>query len=247
MWFIFVLFHHPLIAFHLNYMTSDLVISRFGDMATLMCKASDHYDVCLFISPDGETCQVKWDGSLQRASVTSCSNVRRFEFVGNYDEFECGVKIVADVGAVGKWSCYVKEYRSFGTGREVHADINIKIKQENNEYTSERTSEITIRQTSTLNRRDPDKEPNNVIRLEPYVDISTVQFPVGEDDQDTKTREDGGVLIPALASVVVILILLGIVFIVMWNRNKTIFQSKQNKMQMMTLKRENSNTSFNSN
>ena len=247
MWFILVLFHHPVIAFHLNYITSDLVISRFGDMATLMCRASDHYDVCLFISPDGETCQVKWDGSLRPASVTSCSNVRRFEFVGNYDEFECGVKIVVDARAVGKWTCHVKEYRNFGTGREVHAGINIKIKQEDNEYTRERKSELPSIQTTSLNGSDPGKEPNSVIRLEPYVAISSVQFPVGNVDQDTKTREDGGVLIPVLVSVVVILILLGTVFILMWKRKKTFFQSTEDKMQMMTLKRENSRTSFNSN
>ena len=216
-------------------------------MATLMCKASDHYDVCLFISPDGETCQVKWDGSLRRASVTSCSNVRRFEFVGNYDEFECGVKIVADVGAVGKWSCYVKEYRNFGTGREVHADINIKIKQEDVEYTSERTSELPSMQTTLLHENDPEKKPNNTIRLEPLIDMSSVKFPVADGDQNSKTRKDSGVIIPVLVSVVVILILLGTVFIIMWKRNKTFFQSKQDKMQMMTLKRENSNTSFNSN
>ena len=70
---------------------------------------------------------------------------------GSYDEFECGVKIVVDAGAVGKWTCYVKVYRNFRTGREVHADINIKIKQEDNENTSERTSEITSRQTTILN------------------------------------------------------------------------------------------------
>ena len=184
---------------------------------------------------------------MKQASVTSCSNVRRFEFVGNYDKFECGVKIVVNAGAVGKWTCYVKKYHNLRTGREVHADINIKIIQEGNEYTSERASELTSIQTTSLNGSDPDKEPNNVIRLEPYVDISSVQFPVADVDQDTKTREDGGVLIPVLVSAVVILILLGTVFILMWKRKKTFFQSTEDKMQMMTLKRENSRTSFNSN
>ena len=130
-------------------------------MATIMCRASDHHDVCLFVSPDGDTCQVKWGGSLRRASITSCSNVRRFEFVGNYDEFGCGVKIVADARAVGKWTCYVKEHRSFGTGRELHADINIKIKQEEVEHTSDRTSELTSMQTTPLNENNPEKRPNN--------------------------------------------------------------------------------------
>ena len=205
-----------------------------------MCRASDHYDKCSFTSPDGESCQVEWDGRRRRAVVTRCSNVRRFEFVGSYDKFECGVRIVADVGAVGKWSCYVKEYRNIGPGREVQADINIIFRQIEIHSTSKRTStQISSTSTKTTeNSEDKTEKSRNIHRLLPFTDDSAVGIPVNGDVQQNS------ILLPVLVSVAVIIILLVTVVSIIWIRRKKVFVSRENSMKMIPLKRENSRMSF---
>ena len=230
MWLLLVFTHHPVTSFHLNYITSDLTISRYGDLVTLMCRASDHYDLCLFISPDGETCQMKWDGRLRRPRVTSCSTVRRFEFVGSYDEFECGVKIVADAGAVGRWNCHVKEYRNFGKGRDAHANIGITFKQEQIENTSKGTSE-----SPTIT--------NNSLKLGPFIDKSSVRIPVVDADEDTAHTTD---LTAVFVSVMAILTLVILVVTLVLIRSRSCTQSTEEKMEMISIQRENSRTSFDS-
>ena len=67
-----------------------------------------------------------------------------------------------------------------------------------------------------FNEKNPEKRPNNTVRLEPFIDISSVKFPVADGGQNPKIKEDGGVLIPVLVSIAVILILLVTVLIFMW-------------------------------
>ena len=221
-----LLCNHPYVtSFHLNFITSDLTVNSYGDLVRLTCRATNYYDLCLFISPDGETCQLKWDTKLQRPIIGSCSIIRKFEFVGDYNKFECAVEIVANIGAVGKWKCFVREYKRFREGRQVHADIGLE-----------------VRQVYPENKTDGPPKPTKQAKLEPFVFKPIARIP----KPDEKNVEDEGVGTTAIFIILFVVLVSVAVLAVVWRRKSEIFQVKEDKMKMVQLQRENSESSFNS-
>ena len=221
--------NHPYVtSFQLTFITSDLTVNSYGDLVHLMCRADDHYDLCLFISPDGETCQLKWDTELQHPKIGSCSISRKFEFVGDYDKFECAVEIVADVGAVGKWKCYVREYRNFGQGRQDHAEIGLQ-----------------VRKATHDNKTDKQPKPKKQAKLEPFMYKPIARIPVTKEEEEEE-EEHGGVGTVVLFIILCVFVVSVVVIAVVWRRKGDFFGAKDDKMKMVQLQRENSECSFNS-
>ena len=171
-----------------------------------------------------------------------CSNVRRFEFVGSYEKFECGVKIVADVGAVGRWSCFVKEYRNIGPGRDARAEIQISFKQRE------------VKQTDMKIKNQKDVPAKNIIenkteisrKILPLTIDATTRYPAFKESEPNPDGSPNA-LVPVFVSVAVLVLVVATVFSLVWVRRKKLSRSREKSMNLISIKRENSRMSFRSN
>lgn len=92
-----------------------------GQNLQLWCNVDDHWEWCKFTHvPTGKTCDLQWMYNGQNVTTIDCH--RDFEYLGDYDNYKCGIGLKnVDLAMNGEWKCDVEEFyraetiRNYGT------------------------------------------------------------------------------------------------------------------------------------
>jgi len=176
-----------IVAFDLSDHSSETQVVSPGDSLELKCKTDTKWEYCTWRhigsnNTDLRECHVEWKWIKGGTSLQECHEdlSGRASITGNYQNNECGLKILDTVAQdSGKWECEVEEYVFIGgkgSGPRVQQQFEVTIGEEDDEDEPVQPPPASEETTTTAT-----SEPTTIL-----VETSTIS----EDSNITTTEED---------------------------------------------------------
>jgi len=97
----------------------------------LWCNVDDWWEWCTFSHlSSNRYCDFQWKSTPYNVTVNECDFEGRYEYLGDYDNYKCGIKIYhARIEDSGKWRCDLEQYsraeRVRGHGTKVRKTFEV--------------------------------------------------------------------------------------------------------------------------
>ena len=117
-------------AFELTEVKSSKSMVNEGGSVTLSCVVDGWWEWCTFKHNDN-LCDFEWTKDTWNVTTLNCTE--DYEFVGDYDNYECAIELTnISLEDAGKWTCEIESYyagRYRGYGYKVTGEIDVKLTQ----------------------------------------------------------------------------------------------------------------------
>ncbi len=121
-----------------NHSPKNISYLAQGDDITLSCSSDNWWKWCTFKHAEsGKVCDFQWKFEPYNVTVLDCDDFAgRFEFVGDYNNYNCAVKLTGMTGQeAGKWRCEMEEFwkglqRGAGDIDTVEFEIEVEVPNE---------------------------------------------------------------------------------------------------------------------
>lgn len=145
-------------AFLMTRVDPGILVAEPGHTVRLLCATDDHWEWCRFTRPDGTFCDFEWKRLQNNVTMQQCDFPTRIDFLGSYDQQECGITIRSlEPHDTGIWKCHIEEYifaGSRGSGRSVEESISVSVRSS----TTPPLATPTTTPTTTTTTRTKDYE-----------------------------------------------------------------------------------------
>ncbi|XP_023349657.1 uncharacterized protein LOC111718328 [Eurytemora carolleeae] len=117
--------------FELQESGPTLSLVRVNSSFRLSCRANSYYEWCTFYHTVSK-CEFEWKRKPWNVTTTDCKDFGdRISFQGDYNKFECAIKIETSVPEdTGEWSCVLEKYvrgKSRGAGAKVQGQMDVSV------------------------------------------------------------------------------------------------------------------------
>merc|ERR1711936_1272200 len=98
-------------AFRVKKVSPTEVRVKEGHPFKVICTTDNWYEWCTFKTND-KICEIEWKSDLYNVTMGQCEDYSgRVEFRGDYNQYECGLKISkARTEDAGEWSCELESF-----------------------------------------------------------------------------------------------------------------------------------------
>uniref|UniRef100_A0A0K2UW75 Ig-like domain-containing protein n=1 Tax=Lepeophtheirus salmonis TaxID=72036 RepID=A0A0K2UW75_LEPSM len=97
--------------------SSQIAKGNVGEAVVLKCRVNQYWEYCTWKHVSrGNSCNFEWKYSTGKVVRQQCPSLwSRAKFGGDYDKYECNLKIdVLEEKDFGQWTCIVEDYVLFG-------------------------------------------------------------------------------------------------------------------------------------
>merc|ERR1719208_364301 len=194
---------------------------KLGEPFTILCAVDGWYEYCTFKHAE-TSCNIDWKREPYNVTMGECSNYEgRVEFRGDYNNYECGLKITESKAEdSGDWTCEFEQYAKAlvrGDGSTSKGTFKV-IVDATTTTTTTTTATTTTASTSnsdydyTYENDNSDKdEEDDAEESEAGSSTTEEDKPTADaQDQDDNTDRDGSPIIPIVIAVCLIILIGGL-------------------------------------